>query len=138
MIVIPDEGAIELLNKTLRAALVTDESYSLRLYRNDYTPVAGSTLASFTEATFLGYFRQDLLRSGWGVPSIDAGRAVTEYTGGPIEWTPAESGQVLYGYYVVAPLTAKVAWAERFTSPITLTNGVPLTIVAKLTGRGEV
>lgn len=138
MIVIPDEGAIELLNKTLRAALVTDESYSLRLYRNDYTPAPGSTLTSFDEATFLGYYRQDLLRSGWGVPAIVTGRAESEYTEREISWTPAASGQVIYGYYVVAPLTAKVAWAERFVTPLTMGNGQPLIILPKLTGRGEV
>lgn len=138
MIVVPDEGAIELLSKTLRAALVTDESYSLRLYRNDYTPVAGSTLASFTEATFLGYYRQDLARASWGVPVIESGRAVSVYSGPGPEWTAGDGPQTIYGYYVVAPATAKVAWAERFNVPRTLAVGEKLTIAARLTGRSEV
>jgi len=138
MIVVPDEGAIELLTKTLLAALDVDESYSLRLFRNDMTPAAGSTLASFTEATFLGYFRHDLTRAGWTVPVIDAGRAVTEWTAAEVAWTCASGSQELFGYYVVAPATAKVAWAERFNVPRVLNVGAKLTITAKLTGRGQV
>jgi len=138
MIVIPNEGAIELLTKTLIAPLVTDESYSLRLYRNDYTPVAGSTLTSFIEAAFLGYFRYDLARADWGAPTIVDGRAVSVYGGPVIEWTAADGPSTVYGYYVVAPATAKVAWAERFNVPRTLAVGGKLVITAKLTGRGQV
>lgn len=138
MIVIPDEGDIELLTKTLKATLDVDESYSLRLYRNDYTPVAGSTLAAFTEATFQGYFRWDLSRAGWSVPVISAGRAVSEWTLNEVAWTIASGTQDIYGYYVVAPLLAKVAWAERFNEPRTLTAGEKLIVLPRLTGRGEV
>ena len=138
MIVIPDEGAIELLTKTLLAALDVDETYSLRLYRNDYTPVAGSTLAAFTEATFPGYFRQDLPRADWGVPVIEAGRAVSTYGGPEVSWTATSGAQDIFGYYVVAPATAKVAWAERFTDPREMTAGEKLIIIPKLTGRGQV
>jgi len=138
VIVVPDEGAIELLTKTLIATLDVDESYSLRLFRNDMTPAAGSTLASFTEATFLGYFRHDLTRAGWTVPVIVAGRAVTEWTAAEVAWTCASGSQELFGYYVVAPATAKVAWAERFTEPRTLTAGQKLIVLPRFTGRGEV
>jgi hypothetical protein len=138
MIVIPDEGKIELLGKTLRAALAVDESYSLRLFRNDITPAAGSTLASFTEASFLGYFRYDLTRAGWTVPAIVDGRAVTEWTAAEVKWTAADGPQTLYGYYVIAPATAKVAWAERFTDPRVMEVGSTLQIIPRLTGRSQV
>lgn len=138
MIVIPDEGAMELLGKTLRSALAVDESYSLRLYRNDYTPAAGSTLASFTEASFLGYFRWDLTRAGWIVPVMEAGRSVTVWTAAEVKWTAADGPQTIYGYYVVAPATAKVAWAERFTDPRVMNAGSVLSILPRLTGRGQV
>ena len=138
MIVIPDEGKIELLTKTLRAALAVDEVYSLRLYRNDLTPGAGSTLASFTEATFAGYFRQDLPRADWGVPVIVSGRAVSTYEGAAVKWTATSGTQEIFGYYVVAPATAKVAWAERFNEPREMVTGSMLEIVPTLTGRGAV
>jgi hypothetical protein len=138
MIVVPDEGEIELLNKTLRAALAVDESYSLRLFRNDYTPNAGSTLASFTEASFLGYFRYDLTRAGWTVPTIVDGRAVTDWTAAEVKWTAAGGPQTIYGYYVIAPATAKVAWGERFDDPRVMDDGVMLQIIPRLTGRSQV
>lgn len=137
MIVIPDEGAIELLTKTLKATLDVDESYSLRLFRNDLTPDRFSTLADFTEATFLGYFRWDLTRAGWSVPTIDNGRAVSQWEGDVVKWTLATGSQTLYGYYIVAPATAKVAWCERFNTPRTLNAGDQLIVVPRLTGRED-
>lgn len=138
MIVVPDAGAIELLNKTLLSALAVADDYSLRLYRNDYTPVAGSVLASFLEATFAGYFRHTLLRSGWGAPSIVAGRARVEYTASVTDWTCTAGSQTIYGYYVVAPASGAVAWAERFTDPVNLAASGKLVVLPRFTGRGEV
>jgi hypothetical protein len=138
MIVIPDAGKIELLTKTLLAPLVTDEAYSLRLYTNDYTPAAGSVLGNFLETGFAGYYRRDLLRSSWGVPTIIAGRASSSYAVDPLEWTCTAGPVTLHGYYVVAPASGVVAWAERFNVPRTLLTGSKLQISAVLTGRGEV
>lgn len=138
MIQIPDEGKIELLTLTLREPLVTDFDFSLRLYRNSVTPSPAVTLSTFTEATFMGYFRYDLARADWGVPVIVSGRAKSLYDGPSVEWTAGDGPQTIYGYYVVNPLTAKVCWWEPFNTPRTLNAGDPLVILPVLTGRGEV
>jgi len=138
VIVIPDEGKIELHSKTLRAALAVGENYVLRLYRNDVSPNAASTLATFSEATFPGYFRQDLPRAGWTVPVIVDGRAVSEFEGNVVSWVATSGSQLIYGYYVVAPLTAVVVWAERFTDPVDMNTGRKLIVLPRLTGRDDV
>jgi hypothetical protein len=41
-LVIADVGEIELLDKMLKDALSVDETYTLKLYQNNYTPLASS------------------------------------------------------------------------------------------------
>lgn len=137
MIVIPDVGAVELLGKTLKDALVTDESYSLRLFRNDYTPGASTVLGNFLESSFDGYFRRDLERALWATPDIVDGKARSVYTVNPIVWTCGLVGQTVYGYYVVAPSTARVVWCQRFETPRLLVTGNTLELSVSFTGRGQ-
>ena len=68
-----DEGELELLDKMLKDALNTDESYTLKLFKNDYTPVAASTEVSFTEAAFTDYAAKALTRAGWGARRAPGG-----------------------------------------------------------------
>lgn len=138
MIVTPDAGKLELLGDTIRTALVVDVPLSCRLYSNDYTPVAGSVLANFTEAGWLGYFRETIARATWGAPAIVAGRASSTY-GTVFEWTNQTAAPVtVYGYYIVNPATAVVRWAERFGTTRVLAPGEALQLQPVITGTNEV
>lgn len=138
MIVTPDEGKIELLDNTLRRALAVDQPLSVRLYANDYTPVAASVLGSFTEAAWLGYFRETINRATWGAPVIVGGKASSTY-GTVFEWTNNSGASVtVFGYYIVNPATAKVQWAERFAVTRTIAAGAKLQLQPVVTGTNEV
>jgi hypothetical protein len=128
-----NEGELELLDKMLKDALSTDEGYSLKLFKNDYTPVAASTGSSFTEADFTNYAAKSLTRAGWGAASTDGNGAASATYGSAQTWTCGATGNTVYGYYVVAATSAKVLWAERLSSARTLANGDQLTLTPVLT-----
>lgn len=137
MIVIPNEGARRLLELTMRAALVVDETFNLRLFKNDLTPDADTVLGDFVEATFSGYYRRDLARSAWSAPATVGTRAVVEHTGNPLVFSAGSGSQVIYGYYVYSPVSGAVAWCERFDVPRTVAPGSPLFLVVKFAGRAQ-
>jgi len=127
-----DEGELELLDKMLKDALSVDESYTLKLFKNDYTPVAASTGVSFTEATFTNYVAKTLTRAGWGAATTISNAASSTY-GSAQTWTCGASGEIIYGYYIVATTSAKVLWAERFATPRTLASTDVLSITPVIT-----
>lgn len=127
-LVIPDEGALELLVWQLKAALAADVPLSVGLYKNDYHPAKSSHWTDFAQADFPGYFRQDVPRSGWGDPVIVDGRASSTHGAVPFEWANTGDPQTLYGYFVLNPATFKVTWAERFASAQLLATGGKLKV----------
>lgn len=83
----------------------------LHLFMNNYTPVDGSILANFTEATFSGYAAITLTGSSWvitaGAPTL-AAYALQNFLS-----DADQTVQYLYGYYLTRG-TDLVA-GERFT-----------------------
>ena len=123
-IVVPDCGACELLDKLLKDALSTDESFVLKLYSNNYTCISSSTAANFTEATFTNYSAKTLTRAGWGSAAIVDGAAKSIYS---VEqsWTCGATGQTIYGYYLIGATSGTLLWADKFSTARTLAeNGV--------------
>lgn len=93
----------------------------LKLFKNNYTPVAGSTEANFTEATFTGYAAVTLTGSSWtttpGAPS-SASYAQQTFTS-----SAGSQNESIYGYYIVQTTSGKILWAERFTDgPYVIVN----------------
>lgn len=133
-LLIPNEGEVQLLTDALAGG--TLENWTLKLFKNDYTPVPGSTSASFTEADFTNYTSKTLTRSisgsTWqtvtsGAPtsSWNAQAAVAKSTYGSAaqSWTCGTTGNTVYGYYVVGATSGKVIFAERFATTRTLASG---------------
>jgi hypothetical protein len=117
MAVAPNEGRVVLVNNLLAGG--TLEAWSLRLFKNDYTPVVGSVLADFTQADFTGYSAKTLTRSQtgstWGAASIASNIAQSEYaTDQSFTYTGATS-QSVYGWYIVGATSGKVILAHRWT-----------------------
>lgn len=114
--VIPDEGKIQHLARSLYGN-ASGENMSLRLFKNNFTPVAGSVLADFTIADFTGYASITLTgsQSGgtWSVPVISGGVAVSIY-GTSATFTITAGTQTIYGWYLVGVSTNKVYAAQAF------------------------
>jgi hypothetical protein len=136
-LLVPNVGEIELLDKLLKDALVDDEDYILKLYQNNYDPIATSTAANFTVCTFDNYSDKTLTRAGWGAAAEVGGVATSSYS---VEqsWTCNSGTQDVYGYYIVggdAPNT--LLWAEKFTVTRTLAAGDSLRMTPKFTLRSQ-
>lgn len=94
-----------------------DLGLSLKLYKNDYTPVDGSTEANFVEADFPGYSDFDMASAeDWtivpGAPT--EGSLPQKHFEANAEVSPA---QTMYGYYFVVTSTGNYVWGERFDEP---------------------
>lgn len=134
-LIIPNEGELELLDKMLKAALVTDEDYVLKLYKNNYTPSASTTEADFTEADFDGYSAKTLLRANWNSSTTVSGKASTTYP--QQTWTCGVTTNDIYGYYVLGADSNKVLWAERFSNTKTLEENDVINLTLRFTLRSE-
>lgn len=135
-IVTPDEGELELLDKALKDALTVDENYLLKLYRNDYTPVQGSTATNFTAATFTNYAIKTLTRAGWNSATTVSNKAKSVY-GTQQSWTCGSTGDTVYGYWVEGATSGKVLWAQRLDSAQSMTENSIINITPALTLNAE-
>jgi hypothetical protein len=121
--VIPNEGK-ELL---LYWALGTDgsdlEDFILRLYKNDYTPVDGSSGANFTVSDFDGYMDLPILRANFDPVAIVANVAEIEYDTVPEFVCTGGAAQNAYGWYLLGDTSGKVIAAQRFDSPRSMAPG---------------
>lgn len=134
----PDEGLPSLLNWTVREELAADEELEMRIFTNDILPQRGAVLASFVEATFDGYTRRVLPRSGWTEPTVDANHvAKTSRVFGPHSYTATGGIQTLYGIYLVRPMAGIVVLARRFSEPIEPVAGVAFSVSPIVTLRSE-
>lgn len=82
------------------AALRGDDlgTLTLKLFKNNYTPVAAMVAGDFTEATFAGYTDQDIEPTDWAAAVADGTDAVS--VGPELTWDPGGS-ETIYGWYAV-------------------------------------
>jgi hypothetical protein len=111
-LIIPNAGEADALAYYVAKQPV--DQLVLRLYTNDYTPVAGSTTGSFTEAVGGGYAALVLSGSDWtivsGAPSLAFCAKQTFTCDG------SAGAQVIHGYYLTRENTGAIAHAERFAT----------------------
>jgi len=96
--------------------------YYCALYKNDYTPVPGTTTGSFVWADYPGYMTLPFLVSGFP-PATVTNHVATLTLDHQLTFNASASGsfeQTLYGY-VVFDDAYNYAWAERFTTPFAMT-----------------
>lgn len=111
-LVITEAGLSEMLIRKLQ---LVGGNWTLRLFRNDYTPDINSVRGDFVEADFAGYNSRDLLPANWQAPTFDSPHAISLYGTEPLNWT--NTGAVLhyvYGYWVELELGGTVIFAQRF------------------------
>lgn len=123
-IFMPMEGLIKALTVKRDNLL---NACTLRLYKNDYTPVSGSTLASFTQANFTGYADQAVTDFGV-VYDNGANEAETDTGVHTFSCTGTAVSNDIYGW-VLFDAANKVIAAARFSAPVPITmNGPGLSI----------
>lgn len=118
-------------------ATSTPEDLTLKLYKNDYVPVATSSTSDFTEADFTSYSAKTLSRATWQSPSTVSSKASIAYDTAPQTWTCGATGNTIFGYYVVGATSGTLIFAERFGSSRTLGNGDSLNVQPLLTLNSE-
>lgn len=118
-LVVPNAGEGLMLEHIVGKTAV--EALTLKLYKNDYTPVEGSVAGSFTEADFTGYGSKALAGASWTVTTGDptyAGYGEQTFTS-----TAGSQNQPVYGYFIVGATSTTIYWAERFSDgPYTIVN----------------
>jgi len=98
------------------------ENVTLKLFKNDYTPVEGSIAGSFTEADFTGYAaKTNLTGASWNITTGDPSYA--DFAEQTFTSTAGSQNQPVYGYFIVGNTSATILWAERFSDgPYTIVN----------------
>lgn len=104
---VPNVGETLLL-EYLRGYLNT---LTLRLFQNNYTPVDGSVIGSFTEATFDGYAAIALTTFAAAYQNVSA-KAETDAALAVFLMTGSTTPNTIYGYYVTIG-SSQVIFAER-------------------------
>ena len=114
---IPNVGELVILDQ-LRGAW--GNTLILHLYQNNYSPVDGSVIGSFTEATFSGYATQTC--ASWSAAATVSGRASTSATARTFTNSTGSVGNSIYGYYVTDG-SGNLMWAEADPSaPVGMNN----------------
>ena len=93
---------------------IANSQLKVKLFKNDYTPVAGTVLANLTEADFTGYAVQNVNNPATQAALDVNNRAVTFWD--LVSWTKnGATGNTIYGYWVVDN-AGNFLWVERFVS----------------------
>jgi hypothetical protein len=136
--IVPTVGEDRILRRALGDITPSSFNLTLKLFVNDYTPVDGSTNASFTEMSTQGYSAKTLTAASWSVAQNGSNEAEGTYAQQTWTFDGTGGSTVIYGYYVVDEDNV-VMWAERFASSYTAeNNGDILRVTPKVTLSKEV
>lgn len=121
----------------LKDTLSTNEDFILKLYKNNYTPIAATTSADFTQADFTNYVVKTLARATWRAAVTVSNKAESSYGTAPLSWTCGATGNTIYGYYVIGATSNVVCWAEKFGTSRVLAEDDVLNLTPKFTLSSE-
>lgn len=130
-ILVPNAAELVQIKNLLNHTAPQDQS--LKLFTNNYTPVAASVAGDFAEASGGGYAAKSLTGTSWTVATNGSGQAEATYAAQTFTFTGALSGSAsIYGYFVVQSSSGTIMWAERLANTFTpANNGDALTINPK-------
>lgn len=125
----------EASKSTMLTSILTN-NLTLKLYSNNYTPIAASLATNFTEVTGGGYANKPLTLANWtitdGSPAVALYNAVQDFN-----FTGATTGPgTIYGYYIVRTSGGLLLYAERFPAddvPFVSINGSLIRITPRIT-----
>lgn len=99
------------------------DDYSVRLFKNDYTPVDASVTADFTQADFGGYAAVGISQGAMDPPVIVANVGEQSFNGPPTYTCDSGADQWVYGWYMIGQNSGKTYLAQRFDEPRLMTVG---------------
>lgn len=133
-LVVPDLREVEIVNWVL------DRNMTIRLYSNNYVPIAASTAANFTEVAGGGYANKPLTFPNW---TVTAGDPTTGLYNASQVWTftgPTNAPGTIYGIYITRDSDGALMWAERFAAgflPFSPIAGSIIRYLPKFTGQSQ-
>ena len=128
-LLVPNEGEVEMLKRTLNVSTATD--LVIHLYSNDEEPGEGSIITDFTELTTNSDGNPDnvtLIPSNWSI-TTDGGNNITTaaYPEISFDFSSAAESRSCYGYYITTQDSSSndvLFWAEKFAdAPYNIPNG---------------
>lgn len=108
---------------TLRTIL--NSGHTLRLYRNNFTPVQATVLADFTECNLAGYAGLSLAAQFGAPTQVVTGKYQTA-SGVNLFTTSDAGGQTIYGWYIDDG--AIVRFSKNYLAGVTFSLAIPLAI----------
>lgn len=123
-IIVPNVGERTILDQLI-AGWNGGEIPRLKLFTNNYTPIATSVAGDFTEPTVTGYGYIDL--DSWAAALTDPDGVA--YTLHPSVTFSGSTGPVtVYGYFVTDD-AGVLLWAVRFDASVSYGTGASVTII---------
>jgi len=119
--VIPNDGKNNFLLMMMEGGAVED--VNVALFTNDYTPVDGSTILSFTAATFTGSDPVTIEPTDWDAPAVVANVAQIDATDPPTWTHGGGAAQLCYGWFMYGVTSNTVYAAQRFDAARNMTTG---------------
>lgn len=134
-LVVPDTAEVIALKAFLNHT-PQDEDQILRLFKNNYDPVESSVVGDFTESDFSGYVEIALAGASWTVTGGSPTAAT--YAEQTFQSDADQTEQTAYGYYVVRDTGGELLWAERFPTPVAISeNGDFVKVTPRITQKDE-
>ena len=119
--------------KVVAATNFIDGNFTLKLFSNDYTPLAGDTVAAYTEVAGGGYVAKTLAVASWSI--VSGNPTLASYAAQDFAFTGATTApSTIYGYFIIDAANV-VRGAQRFSAlvvPFTPVNGSLIRITPKL------
>lgn len=116
-----NQGETVLLDLLTNQGTYSPEDLILRLFKNNYTIVDGTTEGSVTEADFEGYAGVTLTGASWTITPGAPSTAV--YDTQTFTSTQDQTLQYIYGYWLAQSVSGKLVCAENFSDgPYAIVN----------------
>jgi hypothetical protein len=121
-LVVPDASEVYVLDAWTGKAAAS--AWTLRLFANNHTPVAGDAVAQYTEAAGGGYAAILLTAASWTTTAGGtAPETTTAYAAQTFTFTgPLTTNLTVYGYYLTRASDGALILAELLASPFTPAN----------------
>jgi hypothetical protein len=111
----------------------SSQTYTVYLYKNNYTPAPGASLGDFVMCDFPGFVPKTFPISSFGLSSVTS-HIATLTSSQTLIFDAAPTGtfsQDVYGYAVFDELL-NYAWCESFATPYTVIAGSRVEITPRL------
>lgn len=117
-IVIPDVGALRLLDLIWRDADGVSFPWELGLFANPLVPDEGTVWADIVEPTWLGYHRVTVTRDKWQAPALVDGVPTIVYDTTRTEWQAGGAGGDVYGWWMAEQVTRALLLIQAADEPL--------------------